>query len=85
MLSAIDQLLREYGTQASLAAALGIRASAISNWKRKGISDAMKWRLLRLASARGIELSPETLDGLPASETPDNVPPPCPPDHRAAA
>ncbi len=51
-------------TQGDLAAAMDppLNQSAISHWKKRGIGDAIKRRLERLAIARGVEVSSLGLD-----------------------
>lgn len=65
----LSKLISCFGSQRAIATALGLRKQAVSNWRRFGIPDAQKWRLLVLARERGLPLSPEDL-GLPPPGSP---------------
>jgi hypothetical protein len=56
-------LVEVFGSQAEIARAAGVLQSTVSMWKRRGMSDAWKWRLFRIAMRRGLWLNPASLDG----------------------
>lgn len=57
------KLIRRLGGPVAIARLLGVTHGCITNWYRRGIPDGAKWRLLRLARARGIDLRFEDLEG----------------------
>lgn len=67
MLTPLDALVESYGSQRAFAEAMGVVSSAVSNWRKSGIPDAAKWRMLRLARERGVDLDPALLDGAATS------------------
>ncbi len=60
----MDKVLRALGftTQHELATAYGVHLSAVTHWKRRGIGDAVKRRLERLAAERGVDKAELELD-----------------------
>jgi transposase-like protein len=62
------KIVHAFGSVAAVAEALGITPHAVSNWRRRGIPDAQKWRILAIARERGLPLDGEDL-GLPACGT----------------
>ena len=61
-MSVIDDLCSLFGSQRALAEAVGVGTSAISMWRRSGIPDAAKWRLMKLARERSLPLDVDVLD-----------------------
>ena len=56
------ELIQRFGGAKALARALGVTTACITNWYRRGIPDGAKWRLLKLARQRGIDLRFEDLE-----------------------
>ncbi len=56
-------LIRRLGGPVEVARLIGVTHGCITNWYRRGIPDGAKWRLLRLARERGIDLTVEDLEG----------------------
>lgn len=48
MPSPVDTLVNIFGGPKVVAAQLSVGSNAISNWQRRGIPDAQKWRLRQL-------------------------------------
>lgn len=61
----LDLLVPRFGSQAALARELGVGESTVSMWRRNGLPDAMKWRLLRISAERGWDIEPRELDWRP--------------------
>ena len=57
----IDDLVALFGSQAALASSVGVGKSAVSNWRREGIPDSKKWRIVDVARQRGMPIDPEQL------------------------
>ena len=54
----VPEIIQRFGSQAQLAAALGIQQTTVSNWTRAGIPRPRQEQLLELARREGVELSP---------------------------
>jgi len=57
----MQNIIEALGGVAAVAQALGVRHGAVGNWRRRGWPDAAKWKLLKLARDRGIEVSLDEL------------------------
>lgn len=67
----MKHIIDTLGGTVKVSQALGVKHSAVSNWRRRGIPDGQKWRILRLAQERGLAVSLDHLDGraAPADDT----------------
>lgn len=60
--SPLDHLVEVFGSQSAIARIMGVGQSTVSMWKRNGVPDHAKWRLMRIAQDRGLKLDPRRLD-----------------------
>jgi len=63
----VNSIVRKFGTQAALAAALGVDQSTVAHWKREGrmIPTRQQQRILEVARERGIDIQPADFFRLP--------------------
>ena len=54
-------------TVSQLCDELGVSKEARKKWRQRGMPDAMKWRVLRLAQNRGLNVTPDMLDEKPVA------------------
>lgn len=73
-MDSLSHIIVAFGSQKALAEALSVTLSAVSNWKRTGVPDAQKWRLLTIARERGLPLVAEDLGLPPLNDGPDGDP-----------
>lgn len=68
----LELAIAVFGSRAALAREMGVGNSAVSMWRKNGLPDAVKWRVLRAAKAKGIPLDPAQLErsvGVPMDDT----------------
>lgn len=62
--SQAERIIRKFGTQERLAAALGCRQSVIAGWKKRGFVPAQQQaKVLEAAQREGVELCPADFFG----------------------
>lgn len=55
-----DRIIRKFGTQTTLAQAIGVQQSAVAAWKKRGfIPSRQQGRILDAARRTGIDLTPD--------------------------
>jgi hypothetical protein len=63
----LDQVITMLGGEAAVQAHCKCGASAVSNWRSRGLPPGRKFDLLLLARQRGVRLSAEQLATVPSS------------------
>lgn len=61
-MDAVDHIAELFGSQQAVAEAVGVTKSAVSNWRRSGVPDAAKWRLLQASKERCLNLDLSVFD-----------------------
>ena len=61
-------LIRALGGPRALAIALGVERTRVYQWRKRGISAAMRWRVYTLAQQRGLQLDAEQFVPPPVKE-----------------
>lgn len=69
-MSQAERIIAKFGTQERLADAIGCRQNVISGWKKRGFVPAPQQpKVLEVARALGIDLSPDDFFDLPADSS----------------
>jgi transposase-like protein len=70
MQNTVAEIAKAFGVNLTgLSKMLGVKPSALSNWRKEGIPDGRKWQLKQLAAEQGIDVEALLSAGPPSPDT----------------